>query len=211
MKQPLNRALKTHFEQQQLKPERIEALLDQQRPQSRSRRAFARRSTAWIGTAALVLVAVILLHGLPWDAQDADLYDEVAAEVVRNHLHLKPLEIATNDITQIQNYFDRLDFMPQSSTYLADAGLDLLGGRYCSLQGVSAAQLRLQSAPAAPVHTLYEVGYDPGVFRKFPNYDRGQKPVVVWSMGVKVTLWTEKGILFALAEEPETGAESLER
>jgi len=205
MRQALNRALKSHFDQQQLGQEQLDALLDIQQPHPGQRRAIGRPGFAWVSTAAFVLVAIILVRVLPWNAPDRDLYDEIAAEVVNNHLHRKPLEVTTNDITQIQRYFNRLDFMPRSSAYLADSGLNLIGGRYCSLQGVSAAQLRLQALPGSGIHTLYEVGYDPEVFRKLPNYDHGEKPVTVWSKGIKVTLWTEKGILFALTEEPEPG------
>lgn len=205
MKQPLNQTLKRHVDQQQLGQDQLDALLDMQPPHPRQRRVIASAGVAWASAAALVLVAIMLVSVLPWNTHDEHLYDEIAAEVVSNHLHRKPLEVTTNDITQIQGYFNRLDFMPRSSAYLADSGLNLIGGRYCSLQGVTAAQLRLQSAPESTVRTLYEVGYDEQIFKQLPNYDNGEQPVSVWSKGIKVTLWAEMGILFALTEEPESG------
>ena len=46
--------------------------------------------------------------------------------------------------------------------------------------------------------------YTPVGFRKLPDYDRGEPTVTTWSMGIKVTLWIEKGVLFALTEDPVT-------
>ena len=49
---------------------------------------------------------------------------------------------------------------------------------------------------------LYEVGYDRKVFHRITDYDKGEAPVSTWSRGIKVTLWVEKGVLFAFTEEP---------
>ena len=47
------------------------------------------------------------------------------------------------------------------------------------------------------------MGYDPALFPGFPDLDQGESPLVIWSMGVRVSLWVEKGVLFELTEEPE--------
>ena len=120
---------------------------------------------------------------------------------MQNHLHRKPLEVRSNSLEVIRGYFTGLDFLPVASEYLPNIGLELMGGRYCSLQGITAAQLRLKATGSDEVHTLYQVGYDPAVFKALPDFDRGEAPVATWSGGVKVTLWVEKGILFALTEE----------
>ena len=73
----------------------------------------------------------------------------------------------------------------------------LQGGRYGSIQGVTAAQLRY-SLGEDEVSTLYEVGYDPGTFGPIPDLDQGQRPEQLLVRGLKVTLWVEKGLLMVL-------------
>jgi len=60
----------------------------------------------------------------------------------------------------------------------------LQGGRYCSIQGVTAAQLRY-SLGEDEVSTLYEVGYDPGTFGPIPDLDQGQRPEQLLVRGLK--------------------------
>ena len=203
MKTPLNEALRTHAKSQQLSKIQLRELLDlQQRYQPADRRMTHR---GWFVAAAASSLLIALVVGLmqvnPVGFQQ-DLVAEIAAEVVDNHLHMKPLEIEGNELAGIRAYFDRLDFQPIESRYLADIGLDLLGGRYCSLQSVTAAQLRFKSLGSDKLHTLYQVGYDPAVFKTLPNLDEGDQPISVFNKGVKVTIWVEKGVLLALTEAP---------
>jgi hypothetical protein len=34
-----------------------------------------------------------------------------------------------------------------------------------------------------------------------PDFDQGEMPVSTYANGIKVTLWVEKGLLFALTED----------
>jgi hypothetical protein len=202
MKTPLNEALRAHVESQQLNKIQLQELLDlQQRYQPAERRMTYR---GWyVAAASSLLIALVagLMQMNPVGLRQ-DLVAEIAAEVVDNHLHMKPLEIEGNELVGIRAYFNRLDFQPIESRYLADIGLDLLGGRYCSLQSITAAQLRFKSIGSDKLHTLYQVGYDPAVFKALPNLDEGDQPVSVFDKGVKVTIWVEKGVLLALTEAP---------
>ena len=158
---------------------------------------------AMASMAAIILLTVGFL--LPERMQMSDnLVAELAEEVVQNHLHRKPLEVNTNQLGGILAYFTRLDFSPIGSHYLENSGSDLslIGGRYCSLQGVTAAQLRFTSIGKNEISTLYQVGYDPKTFKQLPDYDQGETPVTTYSNGIKVTLWVEKGVLFGLTEDP---------
>ena len=202
MKTPLNKALRAHVESQRLNKFQLQELLDLQQRHNPSDRHITYRG--WLVAAAsslLIALVVGLLQMNPVSFQQ-DLVAEIAAEVVDNHLHMKPLEVEGNELASIQTYFDRLDFQPIESRYLADIGLDLLGGRYCSLQSITAAQLRFKSLGSDKLHTLYQVGYDPAVFKALPNLDEGDQPISVFNRGVKVTIWVEKGVLLALTEAP---------
>jgi hypothetical protein len=202
MKTPLNEALRAHVESQQLDKIQLQELLDLQQQRHPANRRITYRG--WLAVAAsslLIALVVGLLQVNPVGFQQ-DLVAEIAAEVVDNHLHMKPLEIEGNELASIGAYFDRLDFQPIESRYLTDIGLDLLGGRYCSLQSITAAQLRFKSLGSGKLHTLYQVGYDPAVFKALPNLDEGDQPISVFNKGVKVTIWVEKGVLLALTESP---------
>lgn len=171
------------------------------------RRRLTRRARAWwrhplavAATLAALTVALLLPDALHTPEQD-NLVADIAAEVVRNHLNLKPLEIHADRLDSINRYLTRLDFVPVASEYLENKGLKLMGARYCSLRGVTAAQLRLKAVGGDDIYTLYEVGYDPKIFKSLPDYDRGETPVTVYSSGVEVTLWVEKGVLFALTAD----------
>jgi hypothetical protein len=66
------------------------------------------------------------------------------------------------------------------------------------IQGITAAQLRFESFQGKKIHTLYQVPYNPHIFNYIPNVDQQEKPISLYSKGIKVTLWQEKGIVFAL-------------
>jgi len=198
MKLPLNKTLQEHLDSKSLKADQMQKLLAMQNETAVPVETKSRLRMAWIGSAAALLLAVALLL-LPQGSNN--LIDELAVEVVNNHLHLKPLEVSGNELASISSYFTKLDFQPLASRYIEDLNLNLMGGRYCSLQGITAAQLRFKSVADNGIHTLYQVGYDPKIFKQLPQYDQGDSPVSTWSKGVKVTLWVEKGVLFALTED----------
>jgi hypothetical protein len=203
MKTPLNEALRAHAESQQLNETQLQELHDLQQQYQPADNPRIHRGW-FVATAASLLIVLVagLVQLYPVNMQQ-DLIAEIAAEVVGNHLHMKPLEIEGGEIASIRSYFSRLDFEPVQSRYLVESGLVLLGGRYCSLQGVTAAQLRFKNLGSDNLHTLYQVGYDPTIFKSLPNTDEGEQPISVFSNGVKVTIWTEKGLLLALTEAPE--------
>jgi hypothetical protein len=205
MKRPLDKVLRDHLNSRQLDAGQLDALRSMQRAHDGAPPdPKPRRDTLIAVVALLVLAAGVIVTKVSRFGGPELRIDEIAAEVTENHLHRKPLEVDTTRIAGIQEYFTRLDFMPVESRYLADRGLTLLGGRYGSLQGVTAAQLRFTAAGEDELFTLYEVGYDPEVFRHIPDYDKGESPVSTWSRGIQVTLWVEKGVLFAFTEVPQS-------
>lgn len=148
------------------------------------------------GIAAIILVAVFSLKSFLYS--DRDMVQLIASEVVANHLNLKPLEVNTATIDGIQKYFTRLTFKPISTIQVPDLSAKLLGGRYCSLQGISAAQLRLQSKNGTVLNTLYETEYRQDIFGKLPDINKGEQPVTAWAKGIEVRIWVENDVLFAM-------------
>jgi len=215
----LGEALRRRIERDRLSEERLAALEALQARAERPVPAPAPtqgqqwRNGRW-ALAALPLV-VVLLVGLWWwqlppGAQpEATRLARIADEVAGQHLHLKPLEVEAANLDQVRRYLNQLDFRPVASDAPALADLNLQGGRYCSIQGVPAAQLRLRpagsqgkaSAEGDGVQTLYQARYDPERHGPLPDRDRGETPVQVRARGLTVLLWVERGVVFALVRD----------
>ncbi len=200
MNRPLKQHAREHFESFSLTREQLQKLESLDRPgqeQSRERAGFYRWAA---GLAAAAFVLAFVLTALL--DRPADIPQRIAIEVAANHVKLKPLEIETQSIDDVRNYFNKLDFIPVDSALVSNLGLKLAGGRYCSLQGIAAAQLRVKQAGSNTVQTLYQTDYDADVFRDMPVLEHGDDPVERYAKGIKVRIWVEKGLLFALAEPP---------
>lgn len=151
----------------------------------------------WIASAsALVLIALVTIQ---MSFNHPDIIGLIADEVAKNHLKLKPLEVHSREISDVQNYFDKLDFLLVSSlSFKQKSKASLLGGRYCSIQGSSAAQLRYQKLNGESV-TLYQTNYSE-IFSDIPNIEKGQIPIKTYARGVEITMWLEKGLLMVTAD-----------
>ena len=135
--------------------------------------------------------------------------ERIALEMARNHIKLKPLDVETDNTEDIRGYFTDLEFVPVESSLLASADLELMGGRYCSIQSVPAAQLRITVPYSNRLQTLYQTEYRKDVFGPLPVLENGHAPVAVNVnvnvnvnvKGITVRIWVEKGLLFALTDE----------
>jgi len=220
----LREALRERIERDRLSEERLAALEALQAQAERSVLATVpapspapNQHPHWRkGRWALAAVPLLfLLVGVWWwqlppgELSEADRLAQIADEVAGQHLRLKPLEVEAADLDQVRRYLSQLDFRPLASDAPALADLNLQGGRYCSIQGVPAAQLRLRPAASQGktggegdgVQTLYQARYDPKRHGPLPDRDRGEAPVRLRTRGVTVLLWVEGGLVFALARD----------
>ena len=195
MRRSLKTASSGYFTSFQLNDDALTALYEMvNHPAERATRFYGKQ--IFVGFVAGILLAIFT--NLILQRTQVDPLMQIATEVAQNHLHQNPLEIASNDFSEVQQYFSGLDFAIQPSSYYAGDD-NILGGRYCSLKGVKAAQIRLKtsSQPA----TLYQVAYDKQIFGALPDIDKGEQPVVRYANGVKVRIWVEKGLLMSSAEQ----------
>lgn len=121
------------------------------------------------------------------------VFDQIVAEVAHNHHKNMDPEILSNDLADIQKTLKHLDFTLVASQNFDSDQWTLIGGRYCSIQGKTAAQLKLQNTKDASFYTLYQVplstDWNPEMLKN------GLKEID----GIVVQTWVEKGLLFALA------------
>lgn len=132
--------------------------------------------------------------------QSEALEQRIVREVLTNHLKIKPLDLSTASIEKIQKHFDRLDFLPFLSPVKALRGLETLGGRYCTLQGAIALQVRLKTKDGN-MATYYQSRYQESLFGALPDVDKGESPHVLFEGGVKLHIWLEKGTVSVLAQQ----------
>ncbi len=125
----------------------------------------------------------------------------IGNEVANNHIKLKPLEVTSTQLNIVRSYFKELDFLPITSKNINFDTQKLLGGRYCSIQGITAAQLRLKNDKTGNIQSFYQTSYDPVIFKGIPNISAGEQPITVHSKGVSVDIWVEKGLLFAVTKD----------
>ena len=204
MKESLKKLVQHQCDQIRLSDEQLSALEELMIQSAEKDGRPQRRFHLTVALAALVFVAAvtaIMVMQFP-GKNIADMPQMIAKEVVKNHLKLKPMEVTTGSISEVRRYFSRLDFMPIESRLLVSTDLQLIGGRYCSIQGVTAAQLRLQQGEN--LQTLYQTEYLPEVFGDLPRLDKGEQPLSVYSRGIRVEIWVEKDLLFALTDAPGT-------
>ena len=203
---PLDQAIRQQLAKEVLDPGQLQQLLAIQQAVLDEREDVSDRGRRWpaLGAAAAMLVLCVALAWQSVAPAPPDYTREIALEVVQNHLKLKPLDIEAQSISAIQGFFTQLDFSPVNSSLLeARFSLpepSLLGGRYCSIKGVTAAQLRYRASDDG-LSTLYEVAYDSAAFGPMPHVERGEAPKELLLRGLRVSLWVEKGLLLVLVTE----------
>jgi hypothetical protein len=209
MKTSLKNACKKYFGQQQLSDSQLDTLeaklagLNITSPveteQASETKVLKEKRTLkpLLNLAAVALVSMITLF--LFNANQQDLGQSIAEEVVTNHMRFRPLEVESTDFFETRAYFTKLDFNLRPSKLLANKDVEMLGGRYCSIKSLIAAQLRYQDNKGKPL-TLYQVGYDKDKFGKLPSVDKLESPLVFYVDGFKVMLWNETGLLMATVE-----------
>jgi hypothetical protein len=194
MKPKLKQSVIEHLESVRLDDARLDELEELQR-RSSARNGWHSRPLK-LFAAACLLVAIVV-SWLPFE--QSDMLYEIAEEAALNHLAQQPLEVYGTTVAELDSHFDQLGFRLVDS--LAPAkGVRLLGGRYCSLQGVTAAQLRRQDAQGR-TQTLYQVPYQPATMGKLPDPALGEQPRTLQIRGLNVDLWVERGLLLALTRD----------
>lgn len=193
----LRTAVRDYLEQQSLSERQLDELTALQRSGS-SRPASTQRLRLLVASVALVAMISAAFY-FTLAGRHAGLEERIGAEIAANHIKLKPLEVRTASLEDIRRYFTELDFMPAESVHVSSLSKNLIGGRYCSIQGVTAAQLRLREPETGEVQSFYQTMYDPEIF---PGLVEGAEPVTVYSRGIAIDIWVEKGILFAMTRSP---------
>lgn len=155
---------------------------------------------SWLVSVWAVLFTAVVMWNNFSDSKAQRSYQSIAEEVVNSHLKLKPLDVINMDFKQVSGFFSKVDFLPIQSIGFPSEGKMLMGGRYCSIQSVSAAQLRFNTEHG--VATLYQAPFNVARHYHAPDILQGEPPVILLERGLKVSIWKEKGLLL-VSVEPE--------
>lgn len=202
MTSPLKSSLKNRLEEESLTDSEIKALQDLAKRTTKHKWSLISLPD-WLYPALGGLVAglMVMMFSFPTINNSAhDTHQRIAHEVLTNHLHVKPLDVSTNSIAQVQATMDRLNFNPKLSKHLPSTQATLIGGRYCTLQGVIAAQLKLLM-PTGEVITYYEAAYDKSRFGKLPKAENKEQPILVKENGFTMRMWQESDLVMVTAQQ----------
>ncbi len=181
----LDSLITAHYRRQRLAEERVDTMLERARPGRASERVWYQR----VAAIAAVLVAGFVFTHL--QLTERDLTTRVLAEIAMNHHKQLAVEVATADYGELQAAMDRLDFSIRPAAELR-ADYELLGGRYCSIQGKLAAQVKIRARDSGRLLTLYATELTP----ELANISR-QETV---HDAVRIKMWSESDVFFGLAD-----------
>ncbi len=188
MKKPLKEQIHKHYQNFELSSEQLDNLDQVQRERGERERSQLLFKASFTAMAVSVLLLILFLF-----RGTAPLTGEIAEEIAYNHNKQMKMEIKTSSIGPIQSFLSKVDFTLIQSEYLPTETWEIMGGRYCSIQGRLAVQIRVKNMITAKTQTLYQAPYP----RDLENSKT--MPMETYVNGVQVKLWKEKGLLLGLA------------
>ena len=187
----LKNIIREHVETKSLSENQLESLLQLQQGKIEKESRNYNVQYRWLAVAAVFIALGNVFYFLT--SPELALDQRIGSEVAKNHINLKPLEIQTSSIKAIRGFLTELDFLPVESVLLKGGTKNLIGGRYCSIQGVTAAQLRLKDSKTGQIQSLYQTVYDKKVFYDLPLLKENE---FYWTDLVGLTVVTVDGVVF---------------
>lgn len=179
------------------------AALEDSGPDSDSpvgRRAFGYTRGPSLGSRVVVAAAAVLglalLPSILFEFGESGtggveaLAASILREVALNHEKNLKVEFSAIGYSRLREQMGELDFALRSPQRVASGKLQVRGGRYCSIQGRLAAQIKLEDEHGR-ILTLYQTGFD----ERFSGLPELRTEL----NGVQVRVWREGNLLFALA------------
>ena len=160
----------------------------------------AYRVVAWVAVLVVAVLLTLQYQDSVFSGASASIYQRIADEVATNHIKLKPLEVRSSEMSEVRTFFNPLGFALIESSMFENTPWRIMGGRFCTIQGKVAAQLRMRDEEGQ-VQTLYQALYDADLHRDLPAVIRGEIPMKLYSHGLKIHIWRERSLLFATASE----------
>ncbi len=140
--------------------------------------------------ASLLLAAVILLQWIVAIPTQQQLVASIAQEIAINHQKQFNIDFAETSYASLSTLMTKLDFKLVDPARLKTRGFQILGGRYCSLHGQIAAQVRLKNSAGA-IFTLYQTNSH-DIFNTLTEHAQHAN-------GIEIKMWNEGGVFLGIA------------
>jgi anti-sigma factor RsiW len=184
----LEKLTKDYYDAARMSDERLDAIVRDTPPRTSSARTWYVRLAA---VAATLMVGFGLLHVY---LVERDTATRVLDEIAMNHRKQLAVEVVASDFMAIGKALDRLDFAVAAPRDIVKR-FELLGGRYCSIQGGIAAQIKLRDRDTGDIRTLYATKLTPALA------GIGESENVHGD--VAISLWRDGEVFFGLARDAD--------
>ncbi|MGB2693394.1 MAG: hypothetical protein WBB48_01325 [Thermodesulfobacteriota bacterium] len=178
--------IKKYYSSKTLPEEKVNLLLDKNRKKNKS----------WV--LSKIVIAAMLVIGFVFTMiqfQAPDIEELIVKEIAMNHNKELSVEFPTDDLPNLQAKLDKLDFPLDKAEGVISDKYILMGGRYCSIQGNLAAQLKIINEDTDSIETLYVTGLN----SELTNV----KPTNVNTEGINIKIWKQDGLLYGIASNIE--------
>jgi anti-sigma factor RsiW len=174
-----------YYSEKGLTTEQLDKLHNMQKKAELKKSFFFKgaRFSSLASMASVATIVIALFYFSPFSQRS------ISDEVVYNHLKQMPVEVKSRDFKVIQSHLEKLDFSLVATKQIDLKRFELVGARYCSIQGHIAAQLKYRDLKTGKMTTVYQV----------PN--RKYREINEFNKGIKVKSWTEKGVFLIHALE----------
>ncbi len=191
----LGAGLRAYYQKQSLSKDSVVCILARAAAETPAKKPERRFRWPVVGLAlAASLMAMVVVGQFFYFQQhhQRSLTGLVLEEIAMNHDKKLDIEYAETRSEVLQTAMQRLDFSLQLPADIR-SDFQLLGGRYCSIQGGLAAQLKVRSNETGRVSTLYVTPMTETL-----SHIAGQQTV---QDAVDIRLWQWQGRFFGLATD----------
>ena len=195
----MDAAIREYYRGKTISHDRVEAILrSSSASRNRGEGAPYRKRVGrlyWISGIAVTLAAGLL--GIHLALVRATLADSVLREIAMNHQKGLAVEVAADRYDLVLEKLDRLGFSVRPSDAALLSGYELVGGRYCSINGGLAAQLKVRDRDTGSLLTLYVTD----LTETLDGISLGERTFE----SVRIRLWTEDTHALARDGVPSSG------
>lgn len=189
-KQSLKQHSNDYYQSQQLNQKKLDRLIEL----SDSIVSEKSNKVNWHTIAAALIVTVAIIFTAQQFKTSNNVSQLVPQEIALNHSKQLALEFKANSYQSLNSMMHKLDFklLPSTNTHLK--GLNIVGGRYCSIQGNLAAQIRLTDQNGK-LYTLYQTPLTSALTAALNT----EKTDTYLADSIEISQWQENTLFFGLA------------
>ena len=194
--QELDNEVKKYFSAQMLSDDALASILKQGEAEKAKGESSARNWWyTWIPVAAAAAIVLAFTFQAGQTTPPSEFTYEVAGQIAMRHERQAPMDVQSTSFEGVQEGLNRLGFSvtPEAKARLLSA-YEVIGARYCRLEGQAGAHMRVKNRVTGAICTLY-VATLKGSLKNLEDTDHHLE-----LEAHEVDMWEENGRLFALVK-----------